>query len=207
MEARALEGGFTDAPVASAMAFRAMLDAMARPGTVRDVDGAMPPAPLSVAAGTAALTLCDPETPVWLGASVDTAPVRDWLAFHTGAPLAPRGVAHFAFGSWAEMLPLKDFALGTPAYPDRSATLVVEMAEFGAGHRLTGPGIAEEAWFTLPDPEALRQNAALFPLGLDFIFTCGSRLAALPRTTGIEALSGKVDAGFPSESATEQEQL
>lgn len=185
MDAVSLEGGFADAPVAAASAFRALLDAMARPGTVREVVGAVPPEPLSVAAGIVVLTLCDPDTPVWLAPSVDTAAIRGWITFHTGAPLAPRNEARFAFGPWEEMLPLEDFAIGTAAYPDRSATLVVERPAFGATHRLTGPGIEREAWLTLPDAPMLRRNAAHFPLGLDFVFTCGTRLAALPRTTRI----------------------
>jgi alpha-D-ribose 1-methylphosphonate 5-triphosphate synthase subunit PhnH len=36
---------------------------------------------------------------------------------------------------------------------------------------------------TLPEVAAFRANRALFPLGLDFFFTCGDRLAALPRST------------------------
>jgi alpha-D-ribose 1-methylphosphonate 5-triphosphate synthase subunit PhnH len=132
------------------------------------------------------LTLCDPDTPVWLAPSLDTAPVRDWMAFHTGAPTADRAKAAFAFGQWEEMLPLTDFPIGTSEYPDRSATLIVEMPEMGQRHRLTGPGIKTEARLTLPDPKALQTNAALFPLGLDFFFTCQDRFAGLPRTTRIE---------------------
>ncbi|MEO0504120.1 MAG: phosphonate C-P lyase system protein PhnH, partial [Pseudomonadota bacterium] len=37
----------------------------------------------------------------------------------------------------------------------------------------------------LPDLPALQQNAALFPLGLDFFFTSGADLAALPRSTKV----------------------
>ena len=52
MNPLALQGGFADAPIASARAFRAALEAMARPGTIWDVAWALRrPAPLSVAAG------------------------------------------------------------------------------------------------------------------------------------------------------------
>ena len=53
MQAHALEGGFTDAPIDAARAFRGLMTAMARPGTICDVSGATPPAPLGAAAGTA----------------------------------------------------------------------------------------------------------------------------------------------------------
>ena len=34
--------------------------------------------------------------------------------------------------------------------------------------------------------EAFRANRALFPLGFDTLFTCGDRLAGLPRSTIVE---------------------
>lgn len=188
MRAEALEGGFADAPVEAAVAFRAVMQAMARPGRIVSVAGVVPPAPLSVAAGVVALTLCDPDTPVLLAGALDCAALRDWLAFHAGAPVAARGAAAFAFGTWEALLPLAGYAIGTPDYPDRSAMLIVELPRLeAAGARLSGPGIAGEAALSLPEETAFRDNRTLFPMGLDFIFTSGARLAALPRTTRVEA--------------------
>ena len=83
-------------------------------------------------------------------------------------------------------LPLPDFPVGTAAYPDRSATLIVESTELAnEGAVLRGPGIRDQAALSLPETRAFQTNAAIFPLGLDFIFTCGDRLAALPRTTRV----------------------
>ena len=59
MTADALTGGFADAPRDAARAFRAALNALARPGRIEMLAGAVPPAPLSVAAGTLLLTLAD----------------------------------------------------------------------------------------------------------------------------------------------------
>lgn len=186
MSTAALEGGFQDAPQQAAVAFRALMNVMARPGVVETLHEASPPEPLSIAAGSLLLTLADPGTPVHLAGACDTAVVRDWIAFHTGAPITGPSHASFAVGTWEDLLPLETYAIGTPEYPDRSATLIVEMKTLAArGTRLTGPGIKEQAELSLPDPEAFARNHALFPLGLDFFFTCGATVAALPRSTEI----------------------
>jgi alpha-D-ribose 1-methylphosphonate 5-triphosphate synthase subunit PhnH len=185
MQSQVLEGGFADLPVDASHAFRAVMTAMARPGKIVSLCGAQPPAPLSIAAGVVILTLCDPETPLYLGASHDTPQVRDWITFHTGAPFAAAKNAMFALGAWTD-LPLPDFPIGTAEYPDRSTTLIVEsltLANDGAA--LRGPGIKDEAALSLPETQTFQANTALFPLGLDFIFTCNDRLAALPRTTRV----------------------
>jgi len=183
----ALLGGFSDAPVQSAHAFRASLEALARPGTVHDLTGAIPPAPMSVAAGVLVLTLCDGTTPVHLAGAHDCAAVRDWITFHTGAPLVAAERAVFAIGSWDALQPVGRFAIGQPDYPDRSATLIVEMVDLSAeGARLTGPGIKDNAHLSLPETAAFVANRALFPLGFDCFFTSGSRVAGLPRSTKVE---------------------
>ncbi len=185
----ALSGGFADTPVEAARAFRAALEAMARPGSIHAVSGAAAPEPLSVAAAVLLLTLCDRETPLYLAPGHDTEALRDWLAFHVGAPLVGPGEAMFAIGGWDALAPHDAYAIGTAEYPDRSVTLIVERTELSnAGTRLTGPGIETEAHLSLPETEAFQRNARRFPLGWDCYFTCGDRLAALPRTTKTEAL-------------------
>lgn len=182
----AFGGGFADPAVDSARAFRAAMNVMAKPGEIRDLATAQPPAPLSTAAGTLLLTLCDPEVGVHLAGACDTAEIRGWLAFHTGAPVVAAEVADFAVGRWADLMPLDRFRIGTPEYPDRSATLIVEVEALEqTGATLRGPGIKDSARLSLPDVAALAGNAMLYPLGLDFFFTCGGRLAALPRSTTI----------------------
>lgn len=184
-----LAGGFPDPAAQSARGFRALLEAMARPGRIQQVAGAAPPAPLSVAAGVAVLVLCDDTTPLHLAAGFDTPDLRDWITFHTGAPLVGAEAAQFALGDWAGLQPLDRFALGDPAWPDRSVTLVVELPGLdNSGPRLTGPGIEREIRLSLPETAAFQANRALFPLGFDTILTCGNRLAALPRSTRVEAV-------------------
>ncbi|MCJ8138761.1 phosphonate C-P lyase system protein PhnH [Falsirhodobacter halotolerans] len=188
MTAHTLSGGFADPARQSAHAFRAVMEAMARPGTLHDLTGAVAPG-LSVAAATVILTLTDGTTPLHLAGAADTEALRRWVAFHTGAPLVGAEQAAFAVGRWADLLPVDRFSVGVPAYPDRSATLIVEVPTLSAmGPRLTGPGIATAATLALPDIAAFQANRALFPLGFDTILTCGARLAALTRSTNVEAV-------------------
>ncbi len=186
MLAETLAGGFADPAIGAAHAFRGVMEAMGRPGTLQTITGAEPPAPLSTAAGAVLLTLCDTETPVYLAGHTDCEAVRAWLAFHTGAPLVGPSHAMFAIGTWDALAPLSAYPIGTSEYPDRSATLIVECPDLGAnGARLTGPGINGSTSLSLPETSSFQANHALFPLGLDFIFTSGDRLAALPRSTEV----------------------
>lgn len=186
MTSHALEGGFRQPAIDAAHAFRAVMDSMARPGVINTVVGAKPPAPLSVAAGVCLLTLCDHETPVYLTKSHDVAQVREWVAFHTGAPITSADSCLYAVGTWATIQPLSQYPQGTPEYPDRSATLLVEMEKLNAdGARLSGPGIKDTASLSLPDVLPFRVNHKQYPLGLDFIFTTADQIAALPRSTEV----------------------
>ena len=186
MQAETLTGGFADPAILSATAFRGVMEAMARPGTIHRLHGATPPAPLSPAAGAVLLTLCDTDTPVHLAGDADCAAVRDWLAFHTGAPLTGPARCTFAVGTWDALTPLSAYPVGSAQYPDRSATLIVECPALDTtGTTLSGPGIRTRAALSLPERAAFQANHALFPLGLDFFLTSGDRVAALPRSTQV----------------------
>jgi alpha-D-ribose 1-methylphosphonate 5-triphosphate synthase subunit PhnH len=186
MQTEALEGGFSDPAIQSARAFRGVMSAMACPGQIERIEGAAPPAPLSPAAGTVLLTLCDADTPLYLAGAADCAAVRQWIAFHIGAPLTGPGHCAFAVGTWDALMPLAAYPVGTSEYPDRSATLIVECDRLEQnGATLSGPGIRTTTQLSLPETAAFADNRALFPLGLDFIFTCGADVAALPRTTEV----------------------
>ncbi|WP_425351888.1 phosphonate C-P lyase system protein PhnH [Pleomorphomonas carboxyditropha] len=184
-----LDGGFGQPVFEAQAAFRLLMDAMARPGSRHRVDADVAAPGLSgPAQATLALTLCDADTPVWC----DDAPpaLGAWLAFHTGASLtAAPGEAAFAFVGLGGAVP-DDLPLGSQDYPDRSATLVIEVRGFGEGERfrLAGPGIdgsCDLAVDGLPEDFAAFRaaNRALFPRGLDVVLTAGREIVALPRST------------------------
>jgi alpha-D-ribose 1-methylphosphonate 5-triphosphate synthase subunit PhnH len=185
--------GFAD-PVHSAQAaFRAVLDAMSRPGTVHAIAANLTsPQPLSPAMAAIALTLCDQDTPVWLDAALSAVPdVVAWLRFHCGTKIVTDpSAASFAFAADPRTLPaFENFNLGSADYPDRSTTLVLRVDAFAAGQALTleGPGIkSRQAFCTGPLPddfaERLRQNRELFPRGVDLIVASATEIAALPRS-------------------------
>ena len=132
----ALAPGFADPPLAAQACFRRLLEAMARPGTVVTLDPPPAPPPLAPAAGAVALTLCDADTPVWLDAALAVPAVLDWLRFHAGCRIvaAPEEAA-FAFAA-DPAVPFDRFQVGSDEYPDRSATVVLQIDAFGAGAAL-----------------------------------------------------------------------
>lgn len=177
-------------------AFRAVMNAMARPGTLQPVDGlAGAPAPLSPVAAAIAVALADYETPLWLDLPLTAAPeVTTYLTFHTGARIvSAASQSAFALVAAPQALPdLAGFAVGTDVYPDRSTTLVLQVTSLTEGprFRLAGPGINGETFLAvagLPTDIVARlaANHALFPRGVDLVLAAPEAIVALPRTTRV----------------------
>ncbi|HEY4174083.1 MAG TPA: phosphonate C-P lyase system protein PhnH, partial [Rhodopila sp.] len=74
-----LSPGFADSVADAQSCFRAVLNAMARPGHIHTVSGVSAPAPLCNAAAAVLLTLADHETPLWLDPAA--APAATWITF------------------------------------------------------------------------------------------------------------------------------
>lgn len=186
-----------DNPVDDAQAvFRATLEAFAHPGRLETLPATSGlPDGLSPALASLLLTLADPDTPVWLPADVPAA-ARAFLRFHCGCPLADAvGDATFVCVPTGYAMPaLADCAQGLPAYPDRSATLIVEVASLQDGDALTlsGPGIEATQSLRVRGLPAdfrasWRANNARFPLGVDLLLASGPQFCAMTRTTHVEA--------------------
>src|SRR4029077_621203 len=121
-----LGSGFADKVRSAQSTFRAVMDAMARPGTVQRITAWLDaPKPLTSPAAAIALTLFDHDTTIWLDEPLSAAShVARWLRFHTSAPItAERRYATYALIGDPLALPdLETFALGSEEYPDRSTT-------------------------------------------------------------------------------------
>jgi len=188
---------FRDPVSASQAAFRRVLEAMSRPGTPQVLETLpAPPRPLSPTVAAIALTLLDHDTPVWLDQTLVQPSVLGYLRFHTSAPVVddPAAARFALIGKPLTMPPLATFDAGSDLYPDRSATLVLQVATFACvrGARLAGPGIhGESSLSPAPLPPGFWRQAAAnsrcFPRGVDMVFAGPDAIAALPRTCRIVA--------------------
>ncbi|MGD9831649.1 MAG: phosphonate C-P lyase system protein PhnH [Piscinibacter sp.] len=179
--------------------FRAVLEAMSRPGRVQALPAAVLDALETPGLGRATtavlLALLDAETRVWLHPSLYSEAARAYLSFHTGvqhvdeahrASFAVIEADHATPALWHEL------ARGSDAVPQDGATLIVEVTSLDQGLALAlrGPGV--ETVQTLRAGglhagfwQARRDLESAFPLGIELILTCGDRLAALPRSTRV----------------------
>ena len=190
---------FAEASLASQAVFRAVMQAFARPGEIRRIEGAAAPALLTPAAAAVIETLGDYETPVWLDPALANAPaVSQWIRFRAGTPLTIEP-SEAAFAIVADPRNAPDFScfsLGSEDYPDRSTTIILQIEGFsGRTMTLEGPGIDGARTLAarfLPDDfaERLAANRELFPRGVDLILTAGEDLAALPRSIRLISMGG-----------------
>jgi alpha-D-ribose 1-methylphosphonate 5-triphosphate synthase subunit PhnH len=197
MNNHSLAPGLPDDVHDSQQAFRAALDALARPGQVRWIGPALPGVALGGALARLLLSLSDDETPVWWqNAALD---LPKWLRFHTGATMAERpDAASFAvFTDIAQGFALSEFAAGSAQSPEFSTTLFIELPSLVDGPALEwhGPGIETVQRVGLQGlPEDFwtqwQANHAAFPQGVDIVFTCGEQALGLPRTTRVRRLEG-----------------
>lgn len=182
-----------DSVHSSQAAFRSVLKALSEPGTVQKLPDVSSPAPLAPATAALCLALADFETPVWLDALARTSAVSSYLRFHCGCALSVEpSAAVFAVITDSSNLSLHLFAQGLTEYPDRSATLLVQVPTLTDGPRriVQGPGIRDARPLCVGElPADFDQqwlgNGTAFPLGVDIIFCCGNHIVGLPRTTRI----------------------
>jgi len=192
MSAAPLLAGFA-APVDDAQrSFRALLDALARPGSQhRPVTPEEHPPMLPPAMAALALTLADAATPLWLAPAF--AGAAEYLRFHCGCPLSadPRAAA-IALADAAGAPPLANLGATDERYPETDTTLVlaVDSLTDGPALRLEGPGIQGTAQLRcrgLPAGFVTAWQAmhARYPLGSDVFLVAGGELVGLPRSLRI----------------------
>ena len=189
--------GFADPTRDAQRAFRAILDALARPARPCPLEGpAEPPAALGPGLAAVALTILDEDCTVWLGGELALdAEVAAWLAFHAGVQRTDSpAAADFVISAPAALPPLDSLALGTDEAPHLSATVVLDVRGCGGAARFTarGPGIDGTAelrapWASDGFADAWQRNTELFPRGVDLLLVDSGTVTALPRTTRLTA--------------------
>lgn len=187
-----IASGFAQPVFDSQDAFRHALAALSRPGRIETLTR-LPQGPslLDPAAAALALTLFDFDSPVWLDSAAGNLNSEVFLRFHCGCPVVeePR-LARFALIGAASSMPrLAAFHPGDILYPDRSATVIIQLPSLVGGPpvALSGPGIATTASVAprgLPDWfwSDWAVNGALYPQGVDVLLVAADAVLGLPRT-------------------------
>ena len=178
--------------------YRLLLDAMARPGSIRNLPH-MPlvvPTPLNPAAALIGFALLNADVTFHINGP-DAVMAGRYLLVNTASHPAEPESADFVFASGAASAGLPEMMKkGTLAYPEEGATLILnvealdtEMGELAL--KLRGPGVAGERTFFARglDPalvEALQHCNKEFPLGIDLILadTAGC-LVCIPRSSRV----------------------
>lgn len=191
-----LSGGFADPVLQSQATFRAIMDALANPGSIHPlvVSGSIS-GNLSPELGNVLLALTDHDCGIWLDdVLANDRAVLNFIAFHAGAAVsADRSISSFAFVSGLDHLPrLETFNLGSQEYPDRSTTVVLAVPALSGGPAmvLRGPGVDGERQSSpqgLPGDfiEQWSANRALFPRGVDLLLVADGQVMGMPRSTRI----------------------
>ncbi|MCV2367592.1 phosphonate C-P lyase system protein PhnH [Roseateles oligotrophus] len=204
----AMKRGFTEPVFGAQQVFRQLLDAMALPGRVHElaaVDSGvqLPTKAFGLAMTLSLLTLLDAESPLHLAAELGSKAAAAYFRFHCGAKLAEPGLAQFTAVQAADLAtpnlgtPIwQALPLGSDEQPQLGGTLLLEVSGLDEKQALAGaalltlrgPGIASEQTLAVQGlpPEFWRWRQALlpaFPRGIELMLCCGSRLAAIPRST------------------------
>ena len=166
---------FADPVRESQAVFREVMECMARPGRI------------------------DFETLVWLDPALAESEAEAWLRFHCGCPLTTdaQSAAFAIVTDMAKAPNLAAFNQGDAKYPDRSTTVILQIASLEGGPTVTlsGPGIQTTTDIA---PQGLPQdfwtqietNQAQFQFGVDVLLVAGDQLLALPRTTTAQIKGG-----------------
>ena len=201
--------GFADPVHGAQRTFRVLLGAMSEPGRVLALDeaataglapddAALRP-PMGVAMAATLLALLDADTPAHLAGALGRDDARAWLRFHTGArDLATAAGMTVALARDVDASLWSALDLGTDDAPQAGATLIAEVDALSdqplassVALKLRGAGIEHSRDLAVAGlPAAFWQwRIALqseLPRGVDLMLVCGTRVAAIPRSTRIE---------------------
>jgi alpha-D-ribose 1-methylphosphonate 5-triphosphate synthase subunit PhnH len=183
--------------------YRTLLQCMARPGSIGQLDDAGLEVPSQLNRATALLAMALFSGDITYNLSAESAPAARFIERETNAVPAAAEKADFLVITGGNAHEIVDQAKqGTLSFPDVGSTVVLQVqaispAPLASSLRLTltGPGIeSETVVFVLGATEAffaaLKVRNAEFPMGVDSFLTCDSLSAgpcvmALSRTTRV----------------------
>lgn len=183
--------------------FRVLLDAMARPGTVKQLPVAARDAPVNPWLAAVLVTLLDHEVSLAVEPFDGGDSLERFVRQRTAVTPAPVESADFVVTSADRLDPLLPVRLrqGTLAYPNDSATLLIlvptldqTQASTGLLLDLAGPGVPAGHSIRIdgltPALFEARDEVAEYPGGIDVILVDPNGLVAgLPRTTAVQVAS------------------
>lgn len=197
-------------PEQSQRDFRALLHALARPGTLHRLDLAVAP-PSVPAAAVAAAGLADVEVSMAVLAQ-DGDPAAAALHAATGAPAVSLLRADLVVALRApEPAEVRALRQGVPLHPEHAARLIIAVSGLGGPAadltlQLRGPGISDTAVLGVSglSVEVFDELAfaGQFPCGVDtFLVADDGTVAGLPRSVEIHALNRGLSNRRPHEPA------
>ncbi|MBN3254956.1 phosphonate C-P lyase system protein PhnH [Pectobacterium brasiliense] len=186
--------GFAHPVFGTQLCFRKIVKAMSEPGSLVTVPNVSGLESMSSATAATLLTLTSHTTPLFIDPKIGNPLLLRTLCLHTNVPIATRlDEADFVLLSGNRFsYDLMALSCGSEAEPEKSTTVIVEVEGMHDGPclKLTGPGIKTHRIISPRLPGGVRDYLCnrphAFPTGLDFLFTSGKKLFAIPRSTHVE---------------------
>lgn len=186
--------GFAHPVFGTQLCFRKIVKAMSEPGSLVTVPNVSGLESMSSATAATLLTLTSHTTPLFIDPKIGNPLLLRTLCLHTNVPIATRlDDADFVLLSGNRFsYDLMALSCGSEVEPEKSTTVIVEVEGMHDGPclKLTGPGIKTHRIISPRLPGSVRDYLCnrphVFPTGLDFLFTSGKKLFAIPRSTHVE---------------------
>lgn len=178
----------------SQCSFRRIVKAISEPGVLVTLPKVAGFNCTTLATASTLLTLASNKTPLFISESIDNPLLLKTLCLQTNVPVTKEiNQAYFALLSARGFNhDLMQFSCGSETEPEKSAIIILEVESMHDGKclKLRGPGIKTHRIISPLLPRRvikyLCKRPHSFPMGLDFLFTYGKKLLAIPRTTHVE---------------------
>ncbi|MEQ6970455.1 phosphonate C-P lyase system protein PhnH [Pectobacterium polaris] len=186
--------GFAHPVFGTQLCFRKIVKAMSEPGSLVTVPNVSGLESMSSATAATLLTLTSHTTPLFIDPKIGNPLLLRTLCLHTNVPIATTldGADFVLLSGNRFSYDLMALSCGSEVEPEKSTTVIVEVEGMHDGPclKLTGPGIKTHRIISPRLPVSVRDYLCnrphAFPTGLDFLFTSGKKLFAIPRSTHVE---------------------